>query len=57
MATEAAGVDRAANGVGIRAEFSRKGADLPGLGMKQMTDWSDLLIGITRRAYLRPESN
>jgi hypothetical protein len=45
MATEAVGVEGATDGVGMEAEFSRNGAHLPMLGVKEMTDVSDLFIG------------
>ena len=45
MATEAVGVEGAAHGVGMHAEFRRNGAHLPMLGVKEMTDLSDLFIG------------
>ena len=45
LAAEAIGVERGAHGIGMQMQFRRNGADLPMLGMKQMTDASDLFIG------------
>ena len=45
MAAEAVGVERGAHGIGVQVQFRRNGADLPMLGVKQMTDLSDLFIG------------
>jgi hypothetical protein len=44
-AAEAVGVQGGAYGVGMQAEFGRKGADLPMLGMEEMADVGDLFIG------------
>jgi len=45
MATEAIGVERSADGIGMQVQFRRNRADLPMLGVKQVTDLNDLFIG------------
>ena len=45
MATEAIGVERGTHGIGMEVQFRRNRADFPMLGMKQMTNLSDLFIG------------
>ena len=44
MAAKALGVERGAHGIGVQMQFRRNRADLPMLGMKQMTDVSDLFL-------------
>jgi hypothetical protein len=44
MATEAIGCERGAHGIGMQVQFRRNRADLPMLGVKQVTDLSDLFI-------------
>jgi hypothetical protein len=45
MTVKAVCVQSGPHGIRIQAEFSRKGTDFPMLGMKQVTDASDLFIG------------
>jgi hypothetical protein len=45
LAPEAIGVQRGAHGIGMQVQFRRNRADLPMLGVKQVTDLSDLFIG------------
>src|SRR5215472_2562541 len=45
QAVEAIGVQGVAHGLGVQAEFGRNGADLPMLGVEQMTNVSDLFRG------------
>ena len=44
LATKALGVERGAHGVGVQMQFRRNGADFPMLGVKQVTDLSDLFL-------------
>ena len=45
LAAEAIGVQCSAHGVGMQVHLRRNGADFPMLGVKQVTDLSDLFIG------------
>jgi hypothetical protein len=45
LVPEAIGVERSAHRIGMQVQLRRNGADFPMLGMKQMTDLSDLFIG------------
>ena len=44
LAAKALGVERGAHGVGVQMQFRRNGADFPMLGVKQVTDLSDLFL-------------
>ena len=44
MAAKALGVERGAHGVGVQMQFRHNRADLPMLGVKQVTDVSDLFL-------------